>query len=156
MEISNRYFVRAVRGKPLEKGIFKDNGNGTITDLTTGLMWLKKPFEKKNWKAALAECEGLILAGYHDWRLPNILELQSIVNYRHRKPAIDPVTFPGVPTEVPADFWLGYWSSTKYASNWDSAWIVNFVDGSLFHHKKKYKYFVRAVRGGTKEKITGL
>ncbi len=148
MPKSNRYFVRAVRGHFQEENRFVDNSNGTVTDLSTGLTWQKAPFERKDWKAALEACEELVLAGHDDWRLPNVTELQSIVNYRHAKPAIDGYTFKGVPTTVPSSFWLGYWTSTNYASNWESAWLVNFEDGSLFHHRKNHKYFLRAVRGG--------
>jgi hypothetical protein len=115
-------------------------------------MWQKKTDERIHWRAALNECERLILAGYDDWRLPNATELQSLVNYRKMRPAIELNKFPGVPMEVSSAFWLGYWTSTNYASNSDGAWIVNFEDGSLFHHKKTYKYFVRAVRGGNYQK----
>jgi hypothetical protein len=95
-------FVRYVRDNPTY-GInkFVDNGDGTITDLATGLMW-QKPDDgiTRDWQEALAYAENLIFAGYNDWRLPNAKELQSIVDYTRapdalkslqRGPAIDPI-----------------------------------------------------------------
>jgi arylsulfatase A-like enzyme len=79
----NLSFVRYVRGNT-EYGIndFSDNGNGTVIDHATGLMWQKgDSVVTQNWEQALAYAEGLELAGYRDWRLPNAKELQSIVDY---------------------------------------------------------------------------
>jgi hypothetical protein len=79
----NLSFVRYVRGNT-EYGIndFADNGNGTVTDHATGLMWQQgDSVVTQNWEQALAYAEGLELAGYRDWRLPNAKELQSIVDY---------------------------------------------------------------------------
>ncbi|WP_178985218.1 Lcl C-terminal domain-containing protein [Winogradskyella helgolandensis] len=74
--------VRAVRGVVYGTNDFVDNGNETITDKATGLMWSKNDSQKGlDWKAALIYAEGSELAGYSDWRLPNIKELQGIVDY---------------------------------------------------------------------------
>ena len=97
-----KHFVRYVRGNPeYGRNDFKDNGDGTITDRATGLMWMKNDSGKPmNWQEALAWAENLNDAGYSDWRLPNAKELQSIVDYdrapdatkrSQRGPAIDPV-----------------------------------------------------------------
>lgn len=89
-------FVRMVRGNP-NYGIndFIDNGDGTITDNATGLMWQKADDGvARDWQASLAYAENLSYAGYSDWRLPNTKELQSIVDYTRspdttQSPAID-------------------------------------------------------------------
>jgi hypothetical protein len=76
-------YFRFVRGNP-DYGInrFKENYDGTISDLATGLMWQKDDSDKgMDWEAALAYGESLELAGYDDWRLPNAKELQSLVDY---------------------------------------------------------------------------
>lgn len=76
-------FVRYVRGNP-DYGVnnFVDNGDGTISDLATGLMWQKADSgATMNWEQALDYAENLDYAGYDDWRLPNAKELQSIVDY---------------------------------------------------------------------------
>ncbi len=76
-------YVRLVRGNE-NYGIndFVDNGDGTITDLATGLMWqMTDDGDSKDWQEALAYSEALTLAGYDDWRLPSAKELQSIVDY---------------------------------------------------------------------------
>jgi len=96
-ETPNKLFVRYVRGNPeYGKNKFTDNGDGTITDSATGLMWMKtdsgpqKAGEKEdgrlNWRQALKWAENLDYAGHKDWRLPNAKELQSIVDYT-RSPA---------------------------------------------------------------------
>jgi hypothetical protein len=96
------HFARLVRGNPAYgKNKFHDNGDGTISDLATGLMWAKADSGKAmNWQDSLAYCENLRLAGHADWRLPNAKELQSIVDYSRapdaqnpaqRGPAIDPI-----------------------------------------------------------------
>lgn len=95
-------FVRYVRGNP-DYGInnFASNGDGTITDLSTGLMWMEADsINVLDWEEALSFAENLSLAGYDDWRLPNAKELQSIVDYTRapdaadiikQGPAIDPI-----------------------------------------------------------------
>jgi len=108
-------FVRYVRGNTkYGKNDFKDNGDGTITDRATGLMWTKKDSGKKlDWAGALAWAEGLKSAGHDDWRLPNAKELQSIVDYSRapdagkaaaKGPAIDPVFALSDPESY---FWTG-------------------------------------------------
>ncbi|MCP4249648.1 MAG: DUF1566 domain-containing protein [bacterium] len=95
-------FVRYVRGNT-DYGVngFVDNGDGTITDQATGLMWQQVDSAGTyNWQQALDYAENLVHAGFDDWRLPNAKELQSIVDYTRapdapapapQGPAIDPV-----------------------------------------------------------------
>ncbi len=90
--------VRAVRGEAYGINNFKDNGDGTISDSATGLMWAKEDNGKGIvWGEALTYAEGATLAGHDDWRLPNVKELQSIVSYDYApsskggSAAIDPI-----------------------------------------------------------------
>jgi hypothetical protein len=94
-------FVRCVRGPAYGVNDFKDNGDGTVTDHATGLTWMKKDSPRPmNWADALSYAEGMRYGGYDDWRLPNVKELQSIVDYNRapdaragfiKGPAIDPI-----------------------------------------------------------------
>ena len=80
---ANKMYFRLVRDN-IEYGDndFVDNGDGTITDLTTGLTWQQNDsLNSMDWEDALSYAENLTLAGYDDWRLPNAKELQSIVDY---------------------------------------------------------------------------
>lgn len=126
-------------------GELVDNGDGTVTDTTTGLVWQQAEAGAMTWEAALTYCEDLELAGHDDWRLPNRSELQSIVDYQTFHPAIDAAVFPGAMAAA-------YWSSTSYADNPVHAWQVDFNDGSVCGevglYGKSVSYFVRAVRGG--------
>jgi len=93
-----RFYVRYVRGNPGHMvNSYIDNGDGTITDKATGLMWMKNDSQTgMSWEDALKYAVRSRYAGYDDWRLPNAKELQSIVDYT-RSPdttfsaAIDPI-----------------------------------------------------------------
>jgi PAS domain S-box-containing protein len=74
------------------------------------------------WEAALAYCEELSLGGLSDWRLPDINELQSIVDYRYESLSIDPDVFPGPSNSG--------WTSTTRTSYTGHALIVNFEVGN--------------------------
>lgn len=82
-------YVRAVRGDTYGLNDFEDNGDGTITDNATGLMWSKVDFGPFDWPTALKFAESSTYAGYDDWRLPNVKELQSIVDYSRSPSATD-------------------------------------------------------------------
>lgn len=89
---TKRSFIRCVRGRD-GYGVndFVDNGDGTITDAATGLMWTKSDSAVTgNWEQALNYAEKLEHAGHDDWRLPNAKELQSIVDYTRAPDAFDP------------------------------------------------------------------
>jgi len=118
------FFVLLVRGNE-NYGInnFVDNGDGTVSDLATGLMWMKDDSGKGlNWKEALDYCEDLVYAGYDDWRLPDAKELESIVDYS-RSPdttnsaAVDPVfNSTSIVNEAGEVDFGYYWSSTTHVS----------------------------------------
>jgi hypothetical protein len=77
-----KFYARYVRGAAYGENDLVDNGDGTITDRATGLMWTKKDSGKgMTWEQALAWAEELTLAGHEDWRLPNAKELQQLVDY---------------------------------------------------------------------------
>ena len=103
-------FVRAVRGEEGVYGVnnYVDNGDGTVTDNSTGLMWQQEDeTDTYDWTNALEYAKNSELADYTDWRLPNTKELQSIVDYdKTTIPAIDEAYF----TCSDDDSW--FWAST--------------------------------------------
>lgn len=132
-----------------------DHGNGAVTDLSTGLMWQQcsAPSGGANcssgapatygWDNALAYCNGLALAGYADWRLPNIKELQSLYDVtKTTNPTINTVFFPN----TLADY---YWSSTTFVGTPSYAWYVKFAIGYTMTSgiSKTDPQYVRCVRG---------
>ena len=140
---SYRKSVRAVRGgQSGSLGHFIINGDKTVTDTLTGLMWQQEiPEIIYDWRSALAYCAGLSLAVFDDWRLPNHRELASIVDYSVYGPAIDELFFPGTKRSY-------YWSSTTVAGT-NFASVVSFNDGTVgLGIGKEGNGFVRAVRGG--------
>ncbi|MDD4082992.1 MAG: DUF1566 domain-containing protein, partial [Sphaerochaetaceae bacterium] len=92
--MDGKRFVRAVSGSEYGINEFKDNGDSTVSDEATGLMWAQDDSqETMNWEDALSFAENSEYAGYTDWRLPNAKELQSIVDYSGAFPAIDTSVF---------------------------------------------------------------
>ena len=136
------YSVRAVRGQAFTNN-FIDNGDGTVTDTSTGLMWQQSTGATTyTWAQAKAYCADLDLAGKSDWRLPTRNQLQSIVDYNESSPPISSTFFPGT---VAAN----HWTSTTNASNTINAWGVNFFNGNAScDYLKTSAYYVRAVRAG--------
>lgn len=142
---------------------FVDNGDGTVTDKLTGLTWLQEgncstffaddatTQNPRSWLAALEAAQKLAdgycglndgsVAG--DWRLPNLRELQSLIDYGQINPSLPP-GHPFLNTMSPQH----YWSSTTVASSTYGAWLVSFGIGSVVYDGKSFSYYVRAVRGG--------
>jgi len=125
--------------------LWKDNGDGTITHHLTGLMWTKNAQQisgTKTWSDALTACEGLTYATHNDWRLPNVRELASLIDYDMANPAIYLNPFDNVQSDY-------YWSSTTYAFSTDRAWLVSMYDGYVVtNFKSSYGFYVWPVRGG--------
>ena len=144
----SKYHVRAVRGATAESS-FVDNGDGTVTDTNTNLMWGQATDKNiYTWKQAMDYCDNLTLGGHSDWRLPTRNELQSLVNYRRHSPAISMSYFPKFkpnyfPYTAPSDYWA---STTSATSASDQAWFVNFRFGEVYYIDKSNYYHVRAVR----------
>ena len=121
-----RFFVLCVRGNPAYgKNDFHDNGDGTITDRATGLMWPKDDSgQGMNWQEALAWAQRKNVEkflGHRDWRLPSVKELQSIVDYTRapdatQSPAIAPVfNYTTITNEIGQVDFPYYWSATTHA-----------------------------------------
>ncbi|MCP3663049.1 MAG: DUF1566 domain-containing protein [Gammaproteobacteria bacterium] len=141
-----------------------DNGDGTITDNVTGLMWQKKMGNKMSFDGAFEKAKKLDLANYRDWRVPSIKELYSLIQFTGKvkgqksiKMFIDTKYF-NQPLGSPRQIDAQTWSSTEYAGrtmrNDETVFGVNFVDGRIKGypkinprtHRPNKKYF-RLVRG---------
>ncbi len=126
------FFAMFVRGgSNYGQNSFSDNGDSTITDQATGLMWMQYDSGHLdagdngglNWADALSWGENLDHAGYSDWRLPTVKELQSIVDYSrspatHGTAAIDPIfASSGITHEEGGSDFAFYWSGTTHANH---------------------------------------
>ncbi len=141
-------YVRAVRGDTYGENSFVDNGDGTVTDGSTTLMWAQSDDAVElDWEDALAYANASELGGYSDWRLPNVKELQSIVDYTKSPSAtdadsvgaaIDDVFTSTEMTNEAGDSDYGYyWTNTS----------ANFTSGEPYYYAW-YVAFGRAVNGG--------
>lgn len=157
-------YVRAVRGDTYGTNDYTDNGDGTVTDNNTGLMWQQADDGNTyDWENALAYAENSEFAGHSDWRLPNVKEMQSIVDYDYSPtatdaayvgPAIDPIfTCTPLPSSVQEagydDDYGYYWSSTsalfQSGGTYYYAWYVAFGravngEGEDFHGAGAVRY----------------
>ncbi len=127
--------------------------NGTVTDNLTGLIWLQNAncFGTRTWTQALSDANGLASGscGLTDssaagqWRLPNVKELQSLIDFQNVNRAL-PTGHPF--SNVKTD--QNYWSATTYASNPDNAWYMYMYYGRVRYYHKSVPYYVWPVRGG--------
>lgn len=125
---------------------YTDNGNGTITDNITGLMWQKEDGGEMTFENASAYCLTLNLGGYDDWRLPTSQELFSINSYDRVNPALNTIFF----TKTTAEYW---WTSKTRADDISKVWVVNAGGGIGSHPKAETisaggvkRFHARAVR----------
>jgi hypothetical protein len=134
---------------------FTDNKNGTVTDNLTGLIWMKNTnaFGMQKWGDALTTANTLASGSVGledgskagDWRLPNLRELQSLVDYG---PLLNPIALPAGHPFINMSATPQYWSSTTYNISTNLAWYLNFADGSIHTNDMISPYYVWCVRGG--------
>ncbi len=142
--IGPKHMVLAVRGPIYGTSSFVDNGNGTINDKATGLMWTQSDSGVgMDWERALAWAQtknGEKLLGYSDWRLPNTKELQTLVDYTRSAeataaanvgPAINPLFKATSITNEAGDadypyFWTNTSAKATSTAAFNSAWYVAF------------------------------
>ena len=119
---TKKIHVRAVRDvapPPTIPSRFSDNGDGTVTDHLTSLIWQKVPAsDPMTWENALGYASDLTLAGAGDWRLPNIKELQSLSDATLANPCINTGFFPEIGVKK-------YWSSTSLPNQTTWAWYLD-------------------------------
>lgn len=150
----------------LQKGVavsgqrFTDNGNGSVTDNLTGLIWLKDTHcyaGTQSWDTALNNAK-ILSSGRcgltdgskaGDWRLPNVTELESLIDLANYNPAL-PTGHPFVITPIISgstsfipDY---YWTSTTDALDPSFAWLVNIYSGIISRDYKTIDYYVWPVR----------
>jgi hypothetical protein len=151
------------RGLPIA---FVDNGDGTISDQHTGLMWEKLSLDGSihdrdlafTWSGAfsakIAVLNSMAFAGHSDWRLPNINELHTLANYGATNPAVHAAFLNGcvlgcAPSACACVQSSLYWSSTTNQNATGTAWGIDFYDGDQRALDKTNQTVVRAVRGGS-------
>ena len=145
--------VRCVQGDTEPAASYTDNGDSTVTDNVTGLIWEQKTDDDGTrdkditytWKDALAYCESLVLATTDDWRLPNPKELERIVDLGSSSPAIDTTYFPNTnytvnpplpPPAIVKNDGL-YWTGTTCSGcHRMKAFAIDFEDGELYYGNK--------------------
>jgi hypothetical protein len=131
---------------------FFDNGDGTVSDLTSGLMWMSCSLgqswsdgscvgdaDELDWQQALQQAHGKEFAGKAGWRLPNIKELSTLSERSCVRPAINTELFPNTPSD-------DFWSSTPSVTDGERAWVVAFFNSSNSVKQKTLFVYARLVR----------
>jgi hypothetical protein len=108
---------------------YTDNGDGTVTDNVTKLVWQKAVTSSQAfaWCDAINYCATLTLAG-RTWRLPTRIELLSLVDFTRTSPAINTTAFPSVPGGK-YHWTASPWVVSQIATKPQDSWIVNFYEG---------------------------
>lgn len=132
---------------------FSDNGDGTVTDNLTKLVWLKDAdhFGQVTWAEALENANNLVAgsSGSEDWRLPNIRELRSLLDYSSVSPMIPPGhPFVNVRSAI-------YWSSSTLVAAPKLAWMTTMAIGPSVFDIKGNSNRMWPVRGGSSLAKTG-
>jgi hypothetical protein len=142
-----------MQGEAWPQPRFVDNGNGTVTDSLTGLVWLRNAncFGVQTWTDALSSTNSLAsgTCGLTDgsaagqWRLPTVNELQSLLHAQQTDMGtwLNTQGFSNVQSN-------GCWSSTTYAPNTTYAWLITMSDGSVSYDSKTNVRYVWPVRAG--------
>lgn len=121
---------------------FVDNADGTITDNMTGLMWNQDGNGMGSAKIltdAIAYCSGLGTGGYNNWRVPNVRELRSLIDYEFGTGSFIKLNSSGF-SNVQNGY---YWSSTTTSGN---AWVDYMYNGRFVTYSTSMTYFVLPVR----------
>lgn len=105
---------------------YLNNGNGTITDTITGLMWQQVDGGEMTFDKATTYANDLVLGGFSDWRMPTVLELHSILHLDKNNPALNTTYF----TSPSAQYW---WSGQKQVNDATKAWCAN-AGGGIGNH----------------------
>lgn len=147
---------------------YKDNGDGTVSDLNTGLIWVKARGQKMTWADAIAGAAACHVGGYSDWRAPSIKELYSLINFdggcggtvANSRPYLDTHYFGfayGDESKGVRIIDCQDWSATEYVGKTmngnATVFGVNFADGRIKGYPKAFPggragmMYVRYVRG---------
>ena len=141
------------RGVPPESPTnYTDNGDGTVTDNHTGLVWSKcvqgmsgagctlgSP-ALREWSKAVTDCTSVTLSGKKDWRMPTLKELESIVDTGVFDPSVNRKFFIRTTNDP-------YWTATSPAEYQADKFTVLFSDGSVYHQNSGGAAATRCVRG---------
>jgi len=124
---------------------FSDNGNETVTDNMTGLVWLKNPGTSRYiWENCIPYCENLT-TDVSDWRLPNVRELRSLGNFGVNELSVW-LNEQGFSNVQCTDYW--YWTSTSYAPYTSESWTVQMCAGVVdYFGKSTSELSIWPVRG---------
>ncbi len=127
------YFQLGVELKPAAERFAVHSFSGTetnILDTLTGLIWSKNANHgTMNWAGATNYCETLVYGGRSDWRLPNVNEHLSLVDFKRLNPSL-PSGYGSFFNSVAANKW--YWSSTQSASYSSEAWTKGIYSGMTY------------------------
>jgi len=143
---TKKFHARAVRSTLPDVYIanrFLDNGDGSVTDQLTDLMWVKSPgTTASTWEDAILLSEFNTTGGHTDWRLPNIKEIRSLNDETRTQPSVSTIAFPSIAQSK-------FWSSTTLPNQSSKAWYYDNQFGITSYDDKTASHLVWMVRTAT-------
>ncbi len=138
----NKVLIFCILVSFAQSEIIRDDNNQVVFDTTSKLMWQDDndvilTSTKKTWENAIAYCESLNNVSYTDWRLPNINELYTIINFTNSSPAMNSKFIQTSNSK--------YWTSTSYKYDLSNAWHIDFTNGSSSYQIKSTTTFLRPI-----------
>lgn len=112
------------------------NGKEVILDSQSGIIWQNEYSKEYDWTDAMVFCERSEYAGFSDWRMPNMYELTSLINYQYERLAEFPLT-ETLSSENSTIVWA---STTNPFSGSPSAYGIDFATGKNSSFEKRYVY----------------
>ena len=117
--------------------VFRDNGNGTVTDLKTGFIWQKADDgNKRKWEDGKAYCKALALGGLSPWRMPELKELETVAEYGRSQYVMNPAF---------SYQHSNYWTASPSVQEPSKASTIGFSDSASIAFPKAQPHFVRCI-----------
>lgn len=122
-----------------DSAVYRDNGNGTVSDLKTGFIWQQTDDRApRKWEDAKDYCKALTLGGLSPWRMPELKELETVAEFGRSQYVMNTVF---------KYQHANYWTATLSSQDPSKASTIGFSDSDSMAHSKEQPHFIRCILG---------